>query len=100
LSGIAIKYTLIDIAVFDYIPFPIFTVTAKRTSNLIHNPYRIHKIPQLDHDLSQLIPIYIPTLLLQNIVNYAILNRVSVQENGGWLFLFSGEHSVQSTDLV
>jgi len=31
LSSIAIKYTLIDIAVFDYIPFPIFTHTMGMT---------------------------------------------------------------------
>jgi len=31
LSGIAIKYTLIDIVVFDYIPFPIFTHTTGMT---------------------------------------------------------------------
>jgi len=31
LSSIAIKYTLIDIVVFDYIPFPIFTHTTGMT---------------------------------------------------------------------
>ena len=31
MSGIAIKYTVIDIVVFDYIPFPIFTHTTGMT---------------------------------------------------------------------
>jgi hypothetical protein len=38
--------------------------TALITSDLIHINYRIYKIPPLDHNLSQLIPINIPTLLL------------------------------------